>query len=168
MRRLIASSLTCKSNSLLFHTMTYSKTFHVRWADLDANGHMRHSAYNDYAAHMRVCMFDEFGYPMDKLIKLGVGPVLFREETRFLKELRMNEEFTMDAAILAMRRNGKIWTIQHVGKNEKGEDACVIIVDGAWLDLKERKIVPPPDELLATIDKLPKAEKFEWLSEKSK
>lgn len=145
--------------------MTYSKTFHVRWADLDANGHMRHSAYNDYAAHMRVCMFDEYGYPMDKLIKLGIGPVLFREETKFLKELRMNEKFTIDCSILAMRRNGKIWSIQHAGYNENGDKACIITVDGAWLDLKARKIVPPPEDLHTVIDTLPRADKFEWLSE---
>ncbi len=146
--------------------MTYSKTFQVRWADLDANGHMRHSAYNDYAAHLRVCMFDEYGCSMDKLIKLGIGPVLFREETKFLKEFRMNENFIMDCAILAMRKNGKIWSIQHVAFNEKGEQACIITVDGAWLDLKARKIVPPPDELKYVIDQLPRAEKFEWLPEK--
>lgn len=31
-----------------------TKEFEVKWADLDPNRHMRHSAYNDYAAHMRV------------------------------------------------------------------------------------------------------------------
>lgn len=147
--------------------MAFIKTFHVRWADLDPNGHMRHSVYNDYAAHVRVCMFEEFGFSIDRLVKIGIGPVLFREETRFLKELRMNEPFTMDCSILAMRRNGKIWTIQHIAKNEKGENACIITVDGAWLDLKERKIVPPPDELHTVIDTLPRADKFEWLPDKS-
>lgn len=146
--------------------MTYSKTFQVRWADLDANGHMRHSAYYDYAAHLRVCMFEEYGCSIEKLMKLGFGPVLFREEARFLKEFRMNDNFTMDCAILAMRPNGKIWSIQHIMYNEKGEQACIITVEGAWLDLKTRKIGVPPEDLQYVIDRLPRSEKFEWLPEK--
>ena len=61
-------------------------TFRVRWADLDPNGHMRHTAYNDYCAQARLMYFEDISMPFDKLIKMGVGPILFREDTRFFKE----------------------------------------------------------------------------------
>ena len=53
--------------------------FDVRWADIDANSHMRHSAYYDYAAHLRVQLLKSIGMDIMTLSKLGIGPVLFRE-----------------------------------------------------------------------------------------
>lgn len=35
----------------------FYKEFQVIWADMDPNRHMRHTAYNDYAAQLRVSFF---------------------------------------------------------------------------------------------------------------
>lgn len=143
--------------------MSFKKSFQVRWADLDANGHMRHSAFNDYAAHVRVSMFDEFHYPLQELIKLGIGPVLFREETQFKKELQLHQDFTVDCAVVAMRRNGKIWQMRHQFFDDKNELTTIITVDGAWLDLKQRKVTEPPEDLQSAIEDLPRTEDFKWM-----
>lgn len=39
----------------------YEKTIEVRWADCDANRHMRHSAYSDLCGHTRVGFMDSIG-----------------------------------------------------------------------------------------------------------
>lgn len=136
--------------------------FNVIWADLDPNAHMRHTAYNDYAAQVRVRMFDEFGFTLNKLLKIGYGPLLFQENTTFIKEVRMNEMITVDCAAYALRKDRKIWKFRHRVFNEAGELACVIEVTGAFLDLKARKVVVPPEEIVAMLDRVPTTEDFQW------
>lgn len=143
----------------------FIQTLQVRWADVDASGHMRHSAYNDYAAHSRVALFGDRGFPMHKLLKLGIGPVLFHEETEFRRELSLMENFTIDCELVAMRRNGKLWAIQHHIKKHSGKTSAVIKVRGGWIDLQQRKIVAPPEELLKAAETFPRTEDFDWLSE---
>ncbi len=142
--------------------MEFYKTFEARWADIDMNGHMRHTAYNDYAAQTRVMIFAKYNLGMDELAGFGVGPVLFREETLFKKEIRIGETFTVNAKIKCMSRNFRKWTIVHEIK--AGEDlSAVITVDGAWLGLKSRRVEAPPQEMLDQVKDFPKADDFYWL-----
>lgn len=141
----------------------YTKQFHVRWADCDFNGHMRHSAFNDYGAHLRVSMFTDFGLPIEKLMSEEMGPVLFREETKFYKELRLNQAFKVDCEIISMRRNGKIWSMHHHFYTADNHLAAEITVDGAWMSLIKRKVVTPPAEYVEFIYKFPRSKEFVWL-----
>lgn len=142
--------------------MEYKKTFEARWADIDMNGHMRHTAYNDYAAQARVGIFDVFELGMNELAKYGVGPVLFREETKFLKEIRLGQIFNVDTRIKAMNKNFRKWSIVHQVTID-ADVAAIITVDGAWLGLKSRKIETPPEQMVKCITDFPKTEDFNWL-----
>lgn len=141
----------------------FSKTYEVIWADMDPNRHMRHSVYNDYAAQTRVAMFQHFGLPMDRISEFGLGPILFREETKFLKEIMLSEQITVTAKVQTMRKNGSRWTFLHEIFKENGNKAAEIIVDGAWLNLHKRKLGTPPDKMLATIDQFPRSSDFKWM-----
>jgi len=55
--------------------MIKSYTFQTRWADMDPNGHLRHTAYNDYAAQVRINFLNEFDLPIHKLLQMGIGPI---------------------------------------------------------------------------------------------
>lgn len=146
---------------------SFSKKFQSIWADLDPNGHMRHTAYNDYAAQLRLNFFDQHGFSFAKLIEMSIGPVLFREETKFLREVRMNEEITVDLVLLKARKDASKWSFRQTIYKESGEVSAIIEVDGAWLDLKKRKIIIPPQEIQDMIGKTPKSEEFEWLPDKT-
>ena len=148
------------------NTVRYVREFLVRWADCDFNGHMRHSAFNDYAAHMRVSMFADFGLPIESLINMRLGPVLFREETKFYKELRLNEAFKVDCAVRAMRHSGKIWVMHHHFFNDQQVLAAEIVVEGSWIDLDKRKTATPPKEVQDHINSFPREETFVWLPDK--
>lgn len=148
--------------------MEFSQSFQVRWADVDANGHMRHSAYNDYAAQIRVAAFTHRGFPIAKLLAMQIGPVLFREETIFLREMGLLQDFTVNVVISAMRKNGKIWSMKHEFTLPSGLLAATIVVDGAWMSLKERKVTPPPEALLQMMENYPKSQDFVWLPESNK
>ena len=51
----------------------------VMWSQIDANQHMRHSAYADFAAQARLVMLEEAGLGPAVLYKLNIGPLMFRE-----------------------------------------------------------------------------------------
>ncbi|MEQ8245110.1 thioesterase family protein [Fulvivirga sp.] len=137
-----------------------TKEFEVKWADLDPNRHMRHSAYNDYAAHMRVKILEEAGLTMSKLEELKMGPILFREETKFLREVGMEGSITITAALSKSRADGSRWSFRHEMFRSDGIKAAIIEVDGAWLDILQRKLAIPPKEIADWFLSMPKTEDF--------
>jgi len=123
----------------------------IRWAELDPNGHMRHSAYADFAADQRVQWLASLGYDVRRFAELRLGPILFREETQFRKELRGGERIRVDGVVTAATPDGARWTILHTIYNSEGQVAATVTVDGAWLDLDRRKLTVPPAELAAEL-----------------
>jgi acyl-CoA thioester hydrolase len=93
------------------------------------------------------------------MVANGIGPVLFREEARFLKELRLGDTVRMDLQLAAAAEDGRKWRMRH--RLFRGEDlAATVEVDGAWLDLKARKIVVPPSDLIRAVAGLSHTEDF--------
>ena len=121
---------------------------------MDPNGHMRHSAYADYAADQRVVVLAGWGYNVAQFAKLRLGPILFREETKFLKEIHIGEEIRVDGRLASINEDGSRWSIVHTIYKADGRVAATVTVDGAWLDLDRRKLTVPPTglaEALATL-----------------
>lgn len=139
---------------------TYAKTFEVRWADLDPNAHMRHSAYADYGAQARVGFLSEHGFGLDQFMNQRIGPVLFREDLKYLREIRPNEIIRVTCEAVGISPNRKHWRIRHRIFRQDGELACVIDCQGAWLDLVARKVIAAPAELEATFSKMPKTDDY--------
>lgn len=141
----------------------FKEQYQVIWADLDPNAHMRHTAYNDYAAQVRVGLFDNLNLPLNKLVASGYGPVLLHEDTSFKREVFMSERITVDCAALAYRTDLKIWKFRQRIFKQNEELACTIIATGAFMDLKKRKIVVPPKEIVDMLEQIPKTEDFYWI-----
>ena len=59
----------------------------VLWSQIDANMHLRHSAYADVAAQARVMLLESLGLDGKILATEKLGPILFREELIYLKEV---------------------------------------------------------------------------------
>ena len=140
----------------------------VRWADLDPNGHVRHSVYYDYGAQSRLGYLQFRGMSIKRLSELRIGPVLFREEAKFLKELRFGDSLSIDFQIAGLTESGKRWRIRHNILRNNDEVCAILEMDGAWLDLKQRRTVDPPQELAEIFNDLPKTEDFEILQSRSK
>ncbi len=141
--------------------MNFTVEFKTRWSDFDANVHMRHTAYNDYAAESRMRLFNKYGITIHDLAKEKVGPVLFEEYTSFRKEIHMGEDITVSLRLLGLSENGERWKIEHKIFNSKGQLSAVINVYGAWLDLVKRKLTFPPKKIKDIFDDLDKTETFE-------
>jgi acyl-CoA thioester hydrolase len=135
--------------------MDNSVTYRVRWADMDPNGHMRHSAYADYGADQRIALLARAGFDLRRFAQLRLGPILFREETKFLKEVSIGEEIRVDSRLGSLSDDGGRWTIVHTLYKADGRVAATITVDGAWLDLDRRKLTVPPADLAETMRTLP-------------
>jgi acyl-CoA thioester hydrolase len=143
-------------------SFVYTQPVTVRWADLDPNGHVRHSVYYDWGAMVRVAFLERQGVGLDWMTRHGMGPVLFREEARFLREIRLGEALTMDLRLGAASPDGRKWQMCH--RIYKGTElAATLEVDGAWLDLRARKIVAPPEEMVRAFAPLARTEDFKEL-----
>ena len=138
----------------------YIRTYETLWADMDPNRHMRHTAYNDYAAQVRVAFMAEHSMGLDTMEKLHIGPVLFREETKFLKEVRMGEIIKVDMCLAGMSKDGERWKMVHHVFKQNEKIAAIITVDGAWIDMHTRKLTSPPEEMLKYFEELDKTEDY--------
>lgn len=144
----------------------FSQTFQVRWADLDPNRHMRHTAFNDYATQVRTRFFYENGIDTDFFEENHCGVVLFREETLFFKEVGQNEDITIDMKLAALsKEGGRFKIMQQVSKNG-GQPAAQITVEGAWFDLVTRKLIQPPVKALTMVNRLTKTDDFQEIAAK--
>jgi acyl-CoA thioester hydrolase len=142
----------------------FNRIIQIRWSDLDPNFHLRHSVYYDWGAFCRVEFLNEYGLSADVMQKLHFGPILFREECIFRKEIRSGDEVVIDLKLIKSRKDFSRWSIQHrITKN--GDILCAVLsVDGAWMNVAERKLASPPEQVYEVFNKMPKDEKFEWLN----
>ena len=144
--------------------MSFKISFHTRWSDFDANKHMRHSAYNDYAAECRVRFFNENGFNVETFEKEHFGPILFREETNFLKEVKLGEDITVELFLEGVSEKGERFKFFHKIYRQDGEISAEIKIYGAWLDLQKRKLIAPPFETIHMLNLLEKTTNFEEIS----
>ncbi len=138
----------------------FSKDVEVRWSDLDPNFHLRHSVYYDLCASARVAFLESVGLGMHTFIENRFGPILFREECVFKREILFGDKVTINAFLLKARKDYSRWTIVHeVWKN--GETlAAILTVDGAWMDTVKRKLYIPGEKIQAMFALTPKHDNF--------
>ena len=140
--------------------MSFQVTFATKWSDFDPNRHMRHTAYNDYAAEVRVRYFAKYNFSIHEFTKHNLGPILFTEETSFRKEIHLGENITVNLKLQGLSKNNERWKIIHEVFNEAGKLSAVIKVYGAWIDLEKRKLTVPPEETQAMFDFAEKSDDF--------
>lgn len=130
------------------------------WSQIDSNFHLRHSAYADIAATARMSLLIAGGITFEGLQKAHLGPILFREELFYKKEILGPQELTVKSYLKKIERNYSKWSMTSEIYRNDGELSCVVEVDGAWIDLKLRKIASLPDELKKGIEQMPKTKDF--------
>ena len=143
-------------------TKNYTIPIQIRWADIDANNHLRHSVYYDYGALVRIQFMSGIGLTMKRLEEIRFGPVIFREEAQFKKEIHFHDKIFIDLRALNARKDFARWTLQHYITKEDGTLCTIITLDGAWIDLDRRKLAIPTPEIIQVFDSIHKDEKFEW------
>jgi len=141
---------------------TFSKDLQVRWSDLDPNVHLRHSVYYDWGAFCRISFLDQAKLSAEVMQKLQIGPILFREECIFRKEIRLGDNVAIDLQLTRAKKDFSRWSIRHTITKNEGVTCAVLSVDGAWLDIAKRKLATPPEQINAVFSAMPKSSDFEW------
>ena len=140
----------------------FEKSVEVRWSDLDPNFHMLHSKYYDLGAYCRMAFLVEHGLTPPVMIKYHIGPILFREECIFKREIGFGDRVIINFAIDKLSSDYGRWTMLHeIYKN--GETlAATITAEGAWMDTILRKLAIPPQELIDLFDEAPRSGNFSF------
>lgn len=136
----------------------------IRWSDLDANAHLRHSVYYDWGAYCRIEFLLEHGLSTTKMHELQIGPVLFREECIFRREVRQEDQVTINVELTKARKDFSRFSMRHTIVKNGDTVAAIMNIDGAWMNTEKRKLTTPPELVVNTYDAMPKSEDFEWLN----
>ena len=145
----------------------FTTTCEVRWADLDPLGPARHTAFMDWATHCRLVAFAAQGATTERFQELGVAPVLFREETDYLREVSGEDRITVSFEFTGGSADWKHFRIRHVLTRRDGTHCATVVVRGAWLNLRERKVVVPPEPIVQACRGLPRSTEFEVLASRA-
>ncbi len=148
--------------------MSYKINFQTKWADFDANKHMRHTAYNDYAAEARLRFLDENDFGLSVMEKQNIGPILFSENTIFRREIKLGEDISIALFLEASSKNCERFKLKALLFRQDGELAATITVFLAWIDLTKRKLATPSKQIIKTLNSLEKTDDFEEIILKSK
>ena len=133
-----------------------------RWADIDLNQHMRHSAFADWAAYARTEWLNAHGFTMPKLVELRMTPVMFEDRTRYLKEVLLGDRIQIKLQLVGTDSDGSQWSVRHTF--HRGETVCAIYeAKGAWFSVSTRRVVPAPPGLLEAYSNLTRTDDFALL-----
>ncbi len=123
------------------------------WGGMDFNSHMRNTAYLDKSADVRMTYFSEF-------MRLRLGPVIMRDELDHPREVSWLEELRATLQLAALAADGSRFAIQNSVYRLDGQRVARVKRAGGWLDLTVRKLVGPPEGLLAALQRAPRSEEF--------
>jgi acyl-CoA thioester hydrolase len=142
----------------------YTQTMQIRWADIDANRHLRHSVYYDYAASMRMFALSSGGLTTKKLEEFMIGPILFREEAIFKREILLEDKITLTVELVKITEDYGRWSLRHQFIKNDETLAAILNVDGAWIDLTKRKLAVPNEFIKNIFANFPKSPDFQLIT----
>ena len=142
----------------------YKKQFEIRWSDVDANSHLANSAYTNFMSHTRMAFFAEYGFSMSEIKKYNLGPVVFYEHMYYFKESFLGAPITVTIEVSGLSEDGMLFMFEHNFYNHKGENLAYCEMQGAWIDLKARKLTGLTVPLLELAQKFPKSKSFKTLT----
>ena len=142
----------------------FTRTFLVRWADMDFNAHMRNTAYLDMSADTRMLFFQEHGFAMREFERLRIGPVVRRDEVEYFRELRLLETVIVSFSIAGLSGDASRMRLRNEFVREDGLLAAKVTTTGGWLDLAARRLIAPPAALAELLRSLPRTDDFQDLA----
>jgi acyl-CoA thioester hydrolase len=91
------------------------------------------------------------GLTIAMLEKLNIGFVLTKTTMEYKREVWMNEKIRVDYHIDYFSDDYKKYAATHQVFKENGKLACLVKIEGFWIDLKNRRVTTPPDEVVRII-----------------
>ena len=141
----------------------YSKKIEIRWSDIDPNFHLRHSVYYDFGAFVRISFMTENGLTPFVMQQQQIGPILFREECVFKREIHFNDSVEVNVKLVKATHDMSRWTMVHEVWKNGDTLSAIITIDGAWINTAIRKLAIPPESFKQVFEQIPLVENFEWI-----
>lgn len=138
----------------------YTKQFEIRWSDVDANRHLRNSAYIDYMSHTRMSFLMEHNLDQKQLAQRNLGPVAFYEHIYYFREVFPGRPVTVSLQLKGMSEDGMYFMFLHNFYDADGKNIARCEVMGSWIDLKTRKLTGLPKEILEIFVTFEKSDDF--------
>jgi acyl-CoA thioester hydrolase len=138
----------------------YSKKLQIRWADIDQNRHLRHSVYYDFGAFVRISFLTEHGLSSAKMEALKIGPIIFREEAIFKREIKAEDTIIINVELVSSTADYSRWSLRHHFTKEDGTLAAILNLDGAWIDIEKRKLTVPGEIVQKAFENFPRSSEF--------
>ena len=133
------------------------------WGDMDANAHMANVAYLNKCVDSRMSFFTQNGFPAAEFARRRIGPVVRRDEIEYLREVALMEPITVTLRLGGCAPDGSRFRLVNEVLRADGKVAARLRTEGGWLDLTARRLIAPPPEVMAALQKLPRSEDFEEL-----
>jgi acyl-CoA thioester hydrolase len=115
---------------------------------MDFNAHMRNTAYLDMSGDVRMMYFAEQGFSMREFERLRMGPVVMRDELEYFREMLLLEPIRVNLQIAGLSDDGSCFRLRNEFFRENGKMVARVTSTGGWLDLAERRLTVPPDQLV--------------------
>lgn len=143
--------------------MLFERTLSIGWEHMDVNGHMRNTAYLDFAVNVRMAFFNAHGFPVSEFRRLHLGPVVQRDDIQYFRECHMLEELRGTLALAGCSEDMSRFRLRNEFYKSDGRLAARLRTDGGWLDLSARRLCIPPDSVRDALHLLDRTEDFEAL-----
>lgn len=141
----------------------FEKQFQVGWRDVDPNGHVANMVYLEYAVDTRIAFFASQNFPPINFVKHGFGPVIKSDFTEYFREVMMLDEIRVTMENGGHSEDFSRFRVINTVYRSDGELAARVTSIGGWLNLKERKLTEPPDEIKSAWLTLSRTDDFEEL-----
>jgi acyl-CoA thioester hydrolase len=110
----------------------------------------------------RIQILSGLGLTTAKLEELKIGPILFREEAVFRREVLLEDSIRIDVKLIRATADFGRWSLRHQIIKADGTVAATVEVDGAWIDLTKRKLAVPNEFLQGIMNAFPRPEDFQF------
>ena len=141
----------------------FEKQFTVGWRDVDPNGHVANMVYLEYAVDTRIAFFASQGFPPMNFVRHGFGPVIKSDFVEYFREAVMLDGLRVTMENGGHSEDGSRFRVINNFYKTSGELAARVTSIGGWLNLKERKLMEPPDEMKTAWLALERTDDFEEL-----
>ena len=137
-----------------------TRRFLAGWADMDWNSHMANTAYLSKVVDARVLALADRGFSLEEFIRLRLGVVIMKDELEYKREVKWMEEIDISFALAGLAPDGSRFRLRNEVRRADGELAARITSTGGFMNLDARKLVAPPDAILAAYQALPRTQDY--------
>lgn len=143
--------------------MTFEQRFQVGRSHHDSNVHLRNIAYVDLAASVRLAYLAASGFSINSFARMLFGPVIRVEDLEYFHELGTTGQVRVTLLLAGLSEDGSQFRLRNEFWSESGTLVARLTSLGGWIELRLRRLITPPPDLVAALYALDRTEDFEWL-----